>query len=231
MTKIFEDMEFHGFSDRNSRKTFYDLEFRRCHFWSSAVSITRDPHKRSIVRNVKLIKCEETGCALDSAVVEDVIIDGLKTHTLLQTWGAVFKHVILKGRIGRIMFSPLIHTGMGKPKEQEAFDEANREYYSHVDWALDLREAIFEECDIRYIPAHLVLRDPITQVVVKLEKAIDRKWMNLDLSGTPWGFALEFFVEAAYPEVILVAPKGRRQFGAWLDGLKKLRDAGIAEPN
>ena len=106
MTKIFTNQEFQSFYDRNSGRVFQDLEFRGCRFTSSSVSITRNPRRRSTVRNIRLTQCEEIRCALNAAIVEDVIVDGLKTSDLFQSWGAVYKHVVLKGNIGKIMISP-----------------------------------------------------------------------------------------------------------------------------
>lgn len=97
MTKAFSGQEFKNFYDRNSGRIFQDLEFMKCRFVSSSISITRNPRHRSTLRNIKLTQCEEIGCALDTAVVENVIVDGLSTSDLLQSWGAVYKHVVLKG--------------------------------------------------------------------------------------------------------------------------------------
>ena len=155
--RVFEKEEFRSFYD-DGGQVFQDLEFRRCHFVSSAISITKDPRLRSTVRNVKLINCQQHGCAIDTAVLEDVLIDGLKTNGLVQTWGAVFKHVTMRGKIGRIMLSPLVATGQAPPEVQRAFDEANAEYYAKVDWALDISEGEFEELDIRGVSARLIRR-------------------------------------------------------------------------
>ena len=230
--KTFQDREFQSFLDRNSGKTFADLEFIRCHFIGCAISITRNPRRRSKVRNVRFINCEQHGCALDTAIVEDVLIDGFKTNGLFQTWGAVFKHVVLRGRIGRVMTSPLIaDVAMGKlPFEhQKPFDEANQLYYSTVDWALDIREAQFQEADLRGIPARLVLRDPNSQFILTRERALQGKWRDVDLSGTHWRTAIELFIEQGVPDKVFVAPKRHPRYGALLDGLWKLRDAGVFE--
>jgi hypothetical protein len=230
--RVFEDREFRRFYDQNSGRTFSNLEFRRCRFVSSRISITRKPRRRSTIRNVKLIQCEVLGCALGTAIVEDVVVDGVKTHgQLFQTWGAVFKRVTLKGNIGRIMISPAVATGMAKPREQLAFDEANAAYYAGVDWALDISEARFEGCDIRRVPAHLIRRDPETQMVITREKALLGEWRRIDLSRTYWDTAIELFLEDGDPDVVLVAPKSHPRYRAYLDGLKKLRDAGVAEPD
>jgi hypothetical protein len=231
VTKVFERQEFTAFYDRNSGRLFSDLEFRGCKFVGSAVSMTLNPQLRSTVRNVKLLNCEEAGCAVETAIVEDVVVDGLKTHGLLQTMAAVFKHVTLRGKLGRIMISPAVQLGTAKPHEQRAFDEANAAYYQAVDWALDIREAEFEEFDLRNVPARLVRRDPETQVVITREKAMQGTWRKVDLSRTYWATGIEFLLERGDPDVVLVAPKRDRKFKVLLDGLKKLRDAGVAEPD
>ena len=96
----------------------------------------------------------------------------MKTNGDLQTWGAVFKHVMFRGKIDLLMISPAIKGGMAPPETQRAFDAANDQYYRGVDWALDISQADFVDCDIQRVPANLVRRDPETQVVVTRERAM-----------------------------------------------------------
>src|SRR5713226_8480986 len=153
MTKVFENQTFERFYDQDSSKTFADLEFRKCRFSNCAISIIRNPALRSTVRNVKLIDCEMlVACALQAAIVEDVLVDGLKTPHPVHTWGAVFKHVTLRGKIGRVMTSPRVLISRDEPDVERAFAEANAAYYATVDWALDIREAEVQEIDIRGVP-------------------------------------------------------------------------------
>ncbi len=186
---------------------------------------------RSTVRNTRLIQCEESGGWLDAAIVEDSLVDGLKTHGVLQTWGAVFKHVTLRGKIGRVMISDRIASAKAPPNVQRVFDETNADYYSKIDWALDISEGEFEELDIRGVPALLIRRDPATQAIVTHEKALLGQWQKLDLSGTYWPEAIEQLVKRGDPAKVLVAARRARDFEALVDGLRKLRDAGVAEPD
>jgi len=225
----FEGRKFQRFYDQDSAATFSDLEFSKCAFWSSAISITVKPHLRSTVRNVKFINCEQRGCALDTAIVEDVLVDGFKTNGLFQTWGAVFKHVTLRGKIGRLMISPMVSTAMAKPHEQRAFDEANGAYYESVDWALDISAAEFEEIDIRGVPARLIRRDSESQAVVTRAKAMEGAWRKLDLGKTDWGGWIDLFLQSGEMDVVLTAPKRHRKYREHLEGLKVLREAGVAE--
>lgn len=107
---------------------------------------------------------------------------------------------------------------------------ANAEYYRGVDWAIDIRHAEFQECDLRGIPAALVLRDEETQVVVTRSKVARGEWRGLDLSGTYWPTALALFLERGDSDAVLVAPKRAKNFAKLLTGLKMLRDAGVVEP-
>ena len=228
--KTYEGQEFVKWYDRGDA-VYSGVEFVRCRFRSCAVSITEDPHRRTIVRNIRLIKCEQRGGAIDTAIVEDVLVDGLKTNGLLQTWGAVFKHTTLRGKIDRIMISPAVGAGLASPQVQRAFDSANDQYYSKVDWALDISEADFQECDLRRVPADLVRRDRDTQVVIRREKAMRGEWRKIDFGPAAWGTAISFFLERGDPDLVLVAPKRHKKFRDLLDGLKRLRDAGVAEPD
>lgn len=231
MTRTFERQEFGDFHDRDSGRVFEGFEFRRCRFTGSALSITLDPRLRSTVRDVRLTNCEVAGCTLWSAVVEEATVDGLKTSGLLQTWAAVFRHVTLKGKVGRVMFSRSVWVGVATPGQQRAFDEANDAFYAAVDWALDIREADFAECELQGVPADLIRRDPANHFVVRREKAMEGRWRGLDLSGTHWATSIELFLARGDADVLLVAPKRHANYRRLLDGLNALRDAGVAEPD
>jgi len=129
------------------------------------------------------------------------------------------------------MFSPAVAPGVANRDQQQAFDDANAAYYKTVDWAMDISEGEFEECEIQCIPAHLVKRDPETQVVVTRAKAARGEWRQLDLSKTHWPISLNFLLNRGDQDVVLVAPKRGKKFRDLLAGLKLLRDAGVAEPN
>lgn len=229
MTTLFQDQTFSKIFDQDSLRTFSDLEFQNCKFVNCRVSITKNPRRRSTVRNVRLIGCETRQCAVEAAILEDVVVDGLKTNYPLHVNGAAFKHVVLKGAVGRVVIDATVLPGKLTEDEQTAFDEANAAYYETVDWALDIREAQFRECDLRTIPAHLIRRDPETQVIVKREKAVLESWRSLDLSNTYWATTLEVFLRRGSEDTVLVAPKSDPQYKRLLDGLKMLRDAGVAE--
>ena len=158
-----------------------------------------------------------------------MLVDGFKTNGLFQTWAAAFKHVTIKGRIGRIMINQAVAAGLAEPAEQQAFDEANASYYAGADWALDITEAEFQELDIRGVPARLVRRDPETSIVITRRKALEGRWEELDFPPSSWcPTAIDMFLEREEPDLVLVAGTRARDFRILLESFQMLREAGIA---
>jgi hypothetical protein len=54
---------------------------------------------------------------------------------------------------------------------------------------------------------------------------------ELALADTDWAGWIDLFLKDGDADLVLVAPKRDRKFKVLLDGLKKLRDAGVAEPD
>ena len=234
--RVLENQQFDGFLGRDSGAVFADMEIRKCRFLSCCVSITENLALRSTVRNVCFSNCEVRACSVNTAILEDILVIDLKTHGRFDTWGAVFKHVTLKGRIGNLKISDFIIAADASPalrhKINLRFQAANAEYYKNVDWALDISKAEFEECDIRGVPGHLVRRDPETQILVTRAKAEAGDWKRLDLSRTYWATAIDVALkEPHYADMVLVAPKRNPRFKELLAGLNLLRRAGVAEPD
>ena len=236
--RVFENQSFDGLLDRDSGAVFSDMDIVKCRFLSCRVSITENLAHRSTVRNVRFFHCEQRACAVNTAILENILVDGLKTHGRFDTWGAVFKHVTLKGRIGNLKISDFIVAADASPalrhKINLRFQAANAEYYKNVDWALDISQAEFEHVDIRGIPISLIRRDPETQVVVRREKAValQDEWRKLDLTQTYWPIALQDVISEEHNDgEVFAAPKRHRNFNCLLAGLQALRRIGVAEPD
>jgi uncharacterized protein YjbI with pentapeptide repeats len=225
----FEKQTFEFFDDFETGKTFSDLAFVKCHFIGCAFSSTQEVKSRSIARNIEFIDCEITGGFIGPGIVEEVLIHGLKVRNHFQTFGTVFKHVTVKGKINKLMLTPYIDLSGCFPDVQEAFNRSNQAYYKDVDWAVDISEADFTDCDLRGIPSRLIRRDKETQVVIKRDKVIRAEWRKIDLSNTYWKVAIEKFLKDEFEDCVLVAPKKSSEFKVLLDGLNKLRDFGVAE--
>jgi hypothetical protein len=234
--QVFENQTFEDFDDRNSAALFSGIEFRRCHFDGCFISITHNPELRSTLRNVRLLDCMANGGSLGKAIVEDALIENLKTPGLFQIFGAVFKHVVLRGQLNRLMISnePLPRSDVNPPYQYEnveAFRDANAEYYRHVDWALDISRAEFKELDIRGVPGQLIRRDPKTQILIMRQRALEGTWRELPFRDSLTPFSIDFMLKQELPDTVIIAPKRHRKFPLYLHDLQLLREAGIAEPD
>jgi hypothetical protein len=226
----FIKQKFKRLEDYDSASTFSDFTFERCEFEWCAVSIARTPEFRSTIRGGVLRLCVVRGnCDVWSPIIEDSVIDGLRTPGTLFLRGAVFKHVVIKGKIGGMVFAgPYPRDG----RPDEAFLKANREYYASVDWALDLTQCESQlELSLSSVPGHLIRRDPTTQVLVTRERALACDWRKIDLEGTAYDIAIEQLLSEGRDSEVLVAPSGHRSFSMHLKAQQRLRDAGVAEPN
>jgi hypothetical protein len=237
MMHTIDGKTFESFYDQESSALFSDFELRHCCFESCALSMTSVPSRRSTVRNVRLFDCAERGCRLDAAVLEDVLVSGLKTHgQLLQTFGAVFNKVSLRGKIDRLMISNDVLPSilMDETDRQSIiakFRRANAEYYQNIEWAVDISGGQFKELDIRGIPAALIRRDPETQIVITRQIAEQGAWRELAFKETLWRTWIEHFLHTDESDTVLVAPKLHPKFRNYLDDIRLLREAGIAEAN
>jgi hypothetical protein len=237
--RVFEDQELQkgAVADERAGAIYADSEFRRCYFEGLSLSVTSDPRLRSTVRNIRLTNCSQRGCQVGGPIVEDVIVDGLKTNgQLLIVSGAVFSRVVLRGRIDRLMISndvsPSILIDEGERSLRiRAFKEANADYYRHVDWALDISQGEFKDLDIRGVPAHLIVRDPETQAVVTRQKALEGRWRELEYNEGLFQIWIYNFLQTDDPATVLIAPKRHRKFAYYAEDLRMLRGAGVTEPS
>jgi hypothetical protein len=225
----FEKQELRGFDDRDSGAVYEDVEFHKCVFDDFVLSCTRQPPLRTTFRRILVSDCSVRSGALFSAVVEDSAVVNLKVRGLFQAWAAVFRHVTLRGRVGRLMLSDIPFPFREDVEAEGAFREANARFYETTDWALDITEAEFEELDIRGIPARQIRRDPVTQVVVTREKAMQGAWRSLDLSRSHVDAWIKGMLAEGYPDVVIAAPKRHRNFRHVVEDLQRLRDIGVAE--
>src|SRR5262245_2648683 len=89
-------------SDLGGGSVFENAVVTDCAFDNCSLSLTPDPKKRSVVRNVRATNCRTFNCVVGPALFEDVAIDGLRTGELLIVSGALFHHVTLKGEVGAV---------------------------------------------------------------------------------------------------------------------------------
>jgi hypothetical protein len=147
-----------------------------------------------------------------------------------------FRRVALRGKLGFIKFNAECHSESDRfPLHQAAWNDAYREFYKSVDWALDIREAQFStSVDFHFLPGRLVRRDPETQVLITRDRLRNIDWQKICREGSCPSHAIEiewFLTRSVHDSCVVIAPRKTRQFERDLRGLHLLREKGIAEPD
>ncbi|MDE8347731.1 MAG: hypothetical protein POH28_16390 [Acidocella sp.] len=244
MTTMMEyrDKTFQSLRDRDSGRTISGFSFFNCHFQSCLTWCGfAELGQRTRMTNIEFRSCSHAGCSICGGIVEDVLVENFKTAKKFGTWGTVFKHVTLRGKIGRVMFSDLFELPFkGKTTTlQRTFEKANAEYYSKVDWALDIRQAEFDDFDCRGVPSRLVRRNPETQMMVTRERVLARQ-DAIGAGGEYWEGLIRLFLsrEAVIycnldDAIYLVPRRPPEGFDrkSLIAGIEALRRAGVAEPD
>ena len=84
------------------RSVLQKCSFIGCHFGATANS----PAERRVIRDVQVIDCKTSGnTSIGPVIVEDVDVCGLRTGGVFISWGAVFKHVRIRGKCGKPMLN------------------------------------------------------------------------------------------------------------------------------
>jgi hypothetical protein len=210
-------------------------EFDRCTFFGCGLGgRDDDPARRTYVRDVHARRCRFDRCGVGPAFFDEATIDGATIVGNLIIFGAVFRHVTLRGPIrGNVIYNAEYEWSVMPtydPRAAEAFREANTAHWASVDWALDISEARCSSLEIRGIPARVIRRDPATQVVVTRETALEGRWRSLDL-GPGWGFAIGFIARGEAPDGVLVGSTIGKRVAADAAVFRLLREEGIAEPD
>jgi hypothetical protein len=218
---------FDGLGDRElplelADANVQDCKFNVCRFGKTA----HLPAERRIVRNIHLRNCTASAsCSFGPVIFDEVTVEGLKTTGLVIVYGAVYRHVTLRGRCGKLFLNQL------PDDRRPLFEPADRAFYEKVDWALDISDGEFDELDIRDIPADLIRRDPESQVIARRRTAEATRaiWQRMDFRGTTIGVALSNMLDLDLPDQVIVAPKRDKLYKEYLAIFKHLRSEGVLE--
>lgn len=212
--------------------TFENLHIENCTFTNCALSLTKKVSDRSIIRNAEIVNCRANGCDIGPAVLEKINISNFETNDLLIIWGALFNQVKISGRIGHIKINRYAHHL--DRSIQASFDLHKENFYSNVDWALDITEARFKGFDFQGIPGSLIKRDPESQVLITRERAMQHDWKDkLSPTYNVWRLAINSFLTTDDPDIVLVAPLDapKKKRDSLIQGLHELRSLGVAIPD
>jgi hypothetical protein len=214
-------------------------EFDKCRFAGGVLSPASesahwDPAARCTVRRVVVTRCSTMYPIIGPAILEDLTIDRLDTERdAFFIRGAAFKHVTIKGNVGRILIYAEA-SSMPVERNDRAVMQANLAYYKTVDWALDIREIRALEFSVCSVPVDLVRYDPEHQAVVRLTK-IRKRWAEIKkvCAGCVFAYSMADLRTDPYCDgVVLCVPlRAKKEKVAGLTAvLKRLRKLGIADP-
>jgi hypothetical protein len=235
--KEFHNERFYQLYDRGDQLRLEDMKFENCEFTRCAISLTEQFGRMSTVQNVSLTDCAFINCQTGPTIFSNIAINNLKASDLLILWSPYFDRVTFSGDICKIKVNTTADPSTWENEKQKPFNDFRKQFYANVEWALDISQARFKEFDLESVPAHLVRRDPESQIVVTREKALQFArpgWEKLlDPACKHWAFVIDLFLSDGDADVVLIAPLGavKAKRDPLLKGLQELRRIGLAEPD
>jgi hypothetical protein len=176
----------------------------------------------NVVRNAVLERCRLDACGAQGVFFDEVTVDALRLAQLRPISGCVFRHVTLRGKIGSIM---IIGPGLGLPDDAKRVAAAV-EKYKEVDWALDIRDAVFTSAaEFFGVPGDLIRRDENTQVLLRREAFAGMDWRDLPGAVGTWS---RRFKATPFDSIVVVAPKGSKKFREYMADIEWLHAKGLA---
>jgi hypothetical protein len=223
----------------HNRQLIADYVLENCTFdsWAGLTPnwSNPDPSLRPTIRNVTLRNTNAYSAYLEGVIIEDVTVDTTKAGKApLFLRGNAYRHVTLKGRIGRTEIRGKMFPSLDLPKEDQdriktEWDRANAAYYETVDWALDITQATYGSLSISGVPAKLIRRNPENTAVVTRDRALGGQWRNLPSGSGLFNVVISWFIDDGYDDVVLIACPRSKRFKDDLDDLQLLRESGVAE--
>jgi len=203
-----------------------DLEFIDCDLASGGLTTYGAPVHRSTARNIRLKNCRVNSYFGTGAIFDEVVIDGLRTtRSPVILSGCAFRHVTLRGDLGRFLINRDIP--LEGDKRNEAFRDANAAFYETVDWALDITDAKPACLELRgAIPVQLIRRNPDEHFIMTRDAAQSSDWWQYDPHDA-FQISVSDFLTSGADQELFVAPRRSRHFTDEVAFFHRLRDAGL----
>lgn len=208
-----------------------DTHFHKCTFEDCRVFAPAQPERRSLFTGIKLSDCRFTNSSIYGALIDEAEVCGIKMtgRAPCYLWGAVFRHVVLRGPVtGTFLVNDTWQMHPNIPELDAAWKQANGRFYAGCDWALDVSEAQFASVPAFYgVPGRLIRRDPATQLLVTRKQAIAvDAWRSCD--GGVFESLIANMLQGDQDSTILIAPTRGPKRKELLDALNRVRDAGVS---
>jgi hypothetical protein len=231
----FENKRFNGNHEIKNKK------FLKCYFHDCALSFPYNliPDDRTKIIDCIFENCEFNGRSSfqNKGYLQNVLFHNIKNSDYLRIGGIVFDNVVFKGKFDKWIldsshFGMMVDYQMIGEEESIPLDIYAESEYKNIEWALDISEAEFKECDLRpSIPAHLVKRNKETQILINYKNAIDIKSKNnIELKNYKAQSFFDYTIGSTKKDTIFVAPmRNPKKFKEYMEAFKILREEGIAE--
>lgn len=243
--KIYKNQTFKQL-DIDSNQTLQNLYFEKCEFHNVILSYHKNeiPHSRSKLMNCVFKNCimSGRGCSQNKIYLKNVLFENIKIpNHILITRGVIFNQVTFKGKFDKVLLNSN-HDGALYVNPEGYIEDYNEEQvkllndyanneYNKMEWAIDISKAEFKECDLRSsIPAHLIKRDPETQILLKYDKVNQIDWKNI--IGINNSYVKNFcsrVIKEGRDMVIVSSIRDKKEFPKEMEAIKILRQEGIAE--
>ena len=190
----------------------------------------------NVVRNIRASNITNFNSSADTICFQNLVVRNLKRvgRSPLFLWGCVFDQVRLEGTISATKINRWIDAGSRDAEVQARWDKAMVDFYSGVEWALDISAAKFSGAiSFEALPGDKIRIDRLHQAVVKREKLASGEWKLIDYDGTALDIALSWFLQdSLFDSVVVAATTANRALGRReVEVIKRFREAGIAESN
>ena len=217
-----------------------DRRFVKCDFQACRLSVpyTAVPEERTRIINCSFESCTFSGSTFQSkGLLQQVLLHNIAHVDYMAIGGVIFDRVTFKGRFDRWILDS-DHRGMVvdfravTDEECAALDGHAQAAYRTIEWALDISDAEFKECELRpSVPAHLVKRNPETQMLMRHDKVVNSRWQeNPALRGNRAEVFCRWVARTYQRDTIIVAPvRNKKLCAEYLEGMKILRGEGIGE--
>jgi hypothetical protein len=146
--------------------------FDRCTFSACSLGMkTKSPNDRLMIEDVTLRNCTLDSVLVGPVVFDKCVVENLTTSDHLWFHGAAFRNCVFRGAIGKMLL--LEEVIALEPRESETnsvFIKDNESIYQALDWAIDIKDAQFDDLDIRSIPAECIRVNNVNQIKVNYQE-------------------------------------------------------------
>ncbi|MEV5527434.1 hypothetical protein [Streptomyces prunicolor] len=213
-----------------------DLHLDGYEIFGGSAEAVDDPRRRPVFRRVTLRDCKARACTLEGALLDEVTVDGLVVDDdeLLRVAACAFRRVVLRGAIRNLLVVPGL--GVHPGHLPQLYDRANGEHWvellSEGDWALDISEVSGSLSLRPGIPARLIRRDPLTQVVMTSEQVASGAWRAVrGIERTRLRTQIHVFGMSGCRDTVLIVDKASADLAEQVDMLRELQRTGAVLPD